>query len=210
MSYLGELRDNVRPLAAASLGSGTSLPLFAYTNSVFAPHLVEEFGWSRSQFALVGLTMLSTLVVLPFIGRFTDRLGVRRMAIWGTFLVPLCFLGYAAQQGAFWHYLVAATIVLAVGSLTSPLVYTRLIAENFEKATGLALTIVNCVPAILAMAMVPGLNWFIEHYGWRNGYLAIAAMTLVVGLIAVSLIPETPPPAPSPNRARTFPTIRPR
>ena len=205
MSYLGELRDNVRPLAAASLGSGTSLPLFAYTNSVFAPHLVEEFGWSRSQFALVGLTMLSTLVVLPFIGRFTDRLGVRRMAIWGTFLVPLCFLGYAAQQGAFWHYLVAATIVLAVGSLTSPLVYTRLIAENFEKATGLALTIVNCVPAILAMAMVPGLNWFIEHYGWRNGYLAIAAMTLDVGLIAVSLIPRNTASGAEPEPGQNVP-----
>ena len=190
MSYFGELRDNARPLAAASLGSGTSLPLFAYTNSVFAPHLVEDFGWSRSQFALVGLTMLSTLLVLPFIGRFTDKLGVRRMAIIGTVLVPVCFLGFAAQQGAFWHYLVASVAILALGSMTSPLVYTRLIAENFEKTTGLALTVVNCVPAILAMAMVPGLNWLIEEEGWRIGYVIMAVVTLVAGMIAISLIPK--------------------
>lgn len=192
MSYLGELRDNARPLAAASIGSGTSLPLFAYTNSVFAPHLVEDFGWSRSMFALVGLTMLSTLLVLPFIGRLTDRLGVKRMALLGTFLVPVFFLGFAAQQGAFWHYLVASVAILAVGSLTSPLVYTRLIAENFERATGLALTIVNCVPAILAMGMVPALNWFIEGYGWRGGYVIMAVLTLCSGLYALSLIPDTP------------------
>ena len=52
MSYLGEFRHNIRALAAASLGAGTSLPFFAYTNSVFAAHLIKEFGWSRSQFAL--------------------------------------------------------------------------------------------------------------------------------------------------------------
>ena len=45
MSYLGELRQNLRPLAAASLATGTSLPLFAYTNSIFAPHLIKDFGW---------------------------------------------------------------------------------------------------------------------------------------------------------------------
>ena len=38
MSYLGEFRQNARPLAAASLGAGTSLPFFAYTNSVFAAY----------------------------------------------------------------------------------------------------------------------------------------------------------------------------
>ncbi|MDG2003590.1 MAG: MFS transporter [Novosphingobium sp.] len=189
MSYLGEIRQNMRPLAAASIGSGTSLPLFAYTNSVFAPHLVEEFGWSRSQFALVGLTMLTTLFILPFVGRFTDKVGVFRIAIIGTIFVPICFLGYAAQQGAFWHFLVASTSILAIGSLTSPLVYTRLIAEKFERATGLALTIVNCVPALLAMAMVPALNWFIEDYGWRLGYIGLAIMTLIGGVTAILLIP---------------------
>ena len=190
LSYLGELRANVRPLAAASLGSGTSLPLFAYTNSAFAPHLVKAFGWSRAQFALVGLTMLTTLFLLPFVGRFTDRLGVRRVAMLGTILVPLCFVGYAAQQGAFAHYLIVSTCILAVGSLTSPLVYTRLIAENFERATGLALTIVNCMPALLAIALVPLLNEAIERFGWRAAYLGMGAFTLVGGIAALSLIPR--------------------
>ena len=73
MSYLGELRQHWRSLVAASLGVGTSLPLFAYTNSVFAPHLISDFGWSRAQFALIGITMLVTLPFLPVFGRIGAR-----------------------------------------------------------------------------------------------------------------------------------------
>jgi MFS family permease len=193
LKYLGEFRTNLRPLLAASLGAGTSLPLFAYTNSAFAPHLVKQFGWSRSQFALVGLAMLTTLFVLPFIGRFTDRFGVRRVALVGTLLVPLCFVLYALQQGSFYYFVFCSVAVLAAGSLTSGLVYTRLIAENFHRAQGLALTVVNCVPALLAMAIVPVLNIGIETHGWRVSYLALGAFSLVAGLVAVMLIGKDRP-----------------
>lgn len=187
--YLGELRQHARPLAAASIGAGASLPLFAYANSVFSPHLIREFGWSRSQFALVGVTMLMTLVVLPFIGRFTDKFGVRRMALIGTLALPLCFVAFSRMNGSFMEFLVISTAMLMIGAFTGPLVYTRLIAENFERATGLALTIMNCVPAVLAMGIVPLLNWAIEHVGWRVSYLALGAFSLVCGLIALSVMP---------------------
>lgn len=191
MSYLGEFRRNIRPLAAASIGSGTGLPLIAYTNSVFAPHIVKQFGWSRAQFALVGLAMLSTLLILPIVGRLTDRLGVKPVALLGSVLLPLCFVGYSLMQGSFGYFLFLSAAVLAVGSMTSALVYTRLIAESFDKAQGLALTVVNCAPAFLAMVTMPGLNWIIETYGWRLAYIAFGVFTLVGGLLANLLIPKT-------------------
>lgn len=216
MTYWGEMRRNWRPLLAASLGSGTSLPLFAYTNSAFAPHLIAEFGWSRAQFALIGMATLSTLIILPFVGRFTDRVGVRKVAVVGTVLVPLGFVAYAMQNGNFAWYAAVFTMVLAVGSMTSPLVYTRLVAENFERATGLALTVINCFPAALAIVLVPLLNWWIEQFGWRSAYLALGALTFVAGLGAIALIParreplETRPEHLDPDLAvsRTSPTAR--
>lgn len=189
MSYFGELRQNIRPLAAASLGGGVSLPFFAYTNTVFSPHLIREFGWSRAQFALVGLTMLATLLVLPVIGRLNDRFGVRRVALGGTLLLPLCFVAYSLQSGSFLFFLACATAVLMIGSMTSPLVYSRLIAERFDKAQGLALTVMNCVPAALAIPFVPVLNWIIDTWGWRQAYLVLAVVVFVVGLIALMLVP---------------------
>lgn len=190
MSYWGELKVHARPLTAASLGSGVSLPFFAYTNTVFSPFLIKEFGWSRAQFALVGVTMLATLAVLPFVGRFTDKLGVVRIAMIGTLLLPLCFVGYALQQGNFLFFLLCSTLVLMIGSMTSPLVYSRLIAENFKRAQGLALTIMNCFPAMLAIPAVPMLNWVIENKGWRAGYLGLGAVVLIGGLVALALVPR--------------------
>lgn len=208
MTYLGELRRNIRPLAAASLGAGASLPLFAYTNSVFSPFLIKEFRWSRSQFALVGLTMLATLFILPFVGRFTDRFGVKRMALIGSVLMPLCFVGYSRMNGDFGVFLFLSTAVLMIGSLTGPLTYSRLIAESFDRATGLALTIMNCTPAVLAILLVPLVNWCIEQYGWREAYLGIGAFVAVCSLAAILLIPPRKVPEPgavadlSPHKAR--------
>lgn len=193
MTYLGELRRNVRPLLGASLGVGTSLPLFAYTNSVFAPHLIQDFGWSRAQFALIGVTMLLTLPFLPLIGRVTDRLGVRRVALTGTLLLAPCFVGYSLMTGSFTLYIVLFTLVLIIGSMTGTLVYTRVVAENFERARGLALTIVTSTPALLAIPLPPLLNILIEDIGWRASYLVLGGFCFVSGIVAILLIPPSKP-----------------
>ena len=209
-SYLGEFRANIRPLLAASLGAGTSLPFFAYTNSIFAPHLIAQFGWSRAQFALVGLTMLAVLPILPIVGRLTDLFGVKRMALTGTILLVPCFIAYSLMQGSFVLFLGIFTAVLAIGSATSTLTYARLVVESFERARGLALTVMNCTPAVLAIAGVPLLNRCIETYGWRASFLGLGTFAFVVGMIAVLLIPprlakepiEKANPAERPQAAR--------
>ena len=190
MSYLGEMRRNIRPLVAASLGVGTSLPLFAYTNSVFAPHLIKAFGWSRAEFALIGLTMLATLPFLPLIGRITDRIGVRRVALTGTLLILPGFIAYSLMGGNLYLYFALFTFVLIAGSMTGTLVYTRVVAENFTQARGLALTIVNCAPALLAAPLLPALNLLIERVGWRTSYVLLGAFCFACGLAAVALTPK--------------------
>ncbi len=190
MSYLGEFRQNARPLAAAAIGSGSGLMVAAYTTSVFSPYLLKDFGWSRSQFSLLGLTMFSTVLVLPLIGRLTDRLGVRPVALIGALLMPLCFIAYSLQNGSFYVLLTISASVLAVGSLTSPVVYCRLIAENFDKARGLALFVVTGVPALVGAVLPRVLVAVNDHWGWRVGYRVLAAYFLVGGLIAVMLTPR--------------------
>jgi MFS family permease len=207
MSYFGELRQNLKPLAAASIATGTSLPLFAYTNSIFAPHLIKEFNWSKSQFALIGVTMLLSLPILPLIGRLTDKFGVRNVGLFGVLLMPFGFLGYSQMSGDFTQYLILFTAILIIGSFTGPLVFTRLIAANFERAQGLALTVVNCAPAVLAMALAPALNLCIEAIGWRATYLVLGAFVLISGLIAVLMsakeaVPDSTSDAASAERVK--------
>ena len=193
MSYWGELRRNIRPLAAASLGVGVSLPLFAYTNSIFAPHLIEAFGWSRSQFALGGLAMIAMLPTLPLIGRVTDKIGVRKVALTGTLLVLPAFFAYSMMNGSFAMYLAVFTVLLIVGSMTGTLVFTRVVAENFGQARGLALTIVNCAPAVIAGPVLPALNSMIIEIGWSKSYLVLGTFCTICGLIAILLLPPDKP-----------------
>jgi MFS family permease len=192
-SYLGELRTHWRPLAAAAVGSGSGLMVAAYTTSIFAPYLVAEFKWSRAQFSLIGLTMLSTLLIMPFIGKLTDRFGVRPTALVGALLLPLCFIGYSLQTGSFGVFMCISASVLATGSTTTPAVWCRLIAENFTRARGLALFIVTGFPALMG-AILPRLLIAVnDQWSWRVGYRVLALYFLIGGLIAVALAPRHEP-----------------
>lgn len=190
MTYLGELRRNARTLAAASLGSGAGLMLMSYTTTIFGPYLVQSFGWSRSQFALIGLAMVSTLVTLPFIGRLTDRIGVRRSAMVGALGIPACLVAYSLMNGAFLVYFAISCVILTLGSFTSPVVYTRLIAADFDKARGLALTVVTVAPAVMGAIAAPLLTFAIDAWGWRAGYRLLAAFVLICSLAAIALVPR--------------------
>lgn len=191
--YLGELRDNIRPLAAAAIGSASGLMVAAYTTSIFSPYLIAQFHWSKSLFSLIGLTIFATLLVMPMIGRLTDRFGVRPMALTGALLLPLCFLGYSLQQGQFWFFMTMSASVLVTGSTTTPAVWCRMIAENFHKARGLALFIVTGAPALMGALLPRVLLAVNDHWGWRWGYRALALYFLVGGLIAVALVPRREP-----------------
>ncbi|WP_285019909.1 MFS transporter [Novosphingobium sp. fls2-241-R2A-195] len=188
-SYFGEIRRNARSLAAAALGSGGGLMLMSYTTTIFGPYLVRTFGWSRSQFALIGLAMFSTLIALPFIGRLTDRFGVRRTALVGVLGIPACLSAYSFMSGSFPTYFAISCMILALGSFTSPVVYTRLIAADFDKARGLALTFVTIAPALLGAIAAPLLTAVIDAWGWRVGYRTLAVFVLVCGLTALALVP---------------------
>ena len=120
---------------------------------------------------------------------------MRRVALIGVLLMPLGFIGYSQMQGDFTSYLVIFTAILMIGSMTGPLVFSRLIAANFDKAQGLALTVINCTPAVIAIPLAPALNLSIEAYGWRATYLVLGGFVLVSGLIAVLLVKDEPPAA---------------
>ncbi|MEO7247089.1 MAG: MFS transporter [Novosphingobium sp.] len=188
-SYLGEVRANWQLLLAASLGTGVGLQLFSYITGVFGPYITREFHWSNSLFALVGLAMLSTLFVMPVAGWLTDRFGVRRMALAGVLLSPLPLLAYSLMQGPFWQFIACSVAQLAIGSLTGPITWTRLVAARFDQARGLALTIVMCAPAMLGAIAAPTVTAINEALGWRTGYRMLAAFVLIAGLSAIALIP---------------------
>lgn len=206
MGYAVELRANWRPLAAAFVGLGSGFSLTMYTTSIMAPHLLSEFGWSKSEFALVGSLSLLLIPILPLIGRLADVLGARRTALIGILVLPLCFVAFSMMKGDIRTYigLVLAQAVLCV--TTTATVYTRIVVQYIKDARGLALAVVACGPALTGAIGGPILNNFVEAHGWRAGYLALTVFSVVAGAATLLLMPpdRRPDGHTEPVRARSI------
>jgi MFS family permease len=190
MSYVAEFRSNWRPLAASTIGSAAGLTLGGYTAAVFSTHLITEFGWERSQFALLSMSALIGLVTFPLTGRLVDLFGPRRVASFGIVAYPLCSLALSAMNGDFIQYYLMTTLQVIVGSTTTSVVYTRFVAAAFKSARGSALAVVACGPAVVAAITAPILSGFIDAHGWRAGYQLFAAISFVLGATAFVLMPR--------------------
>ena len=190
MTYFGELRTNWRFLAAAAIGQAAGYSLVNYISNIFTPHLMKEFGWSRSDFALVGTMSLLGILAQPIAGRLADAYGVKRMAMIGVVCAPLIFFGLSMMTGSLSQYFLLTVVqMVVVGGSTTAVIYSRLVAQRFDRARGVALAIAACAAPAAAAACVPFLAEFIDANGWRAGYVVVAILVAMGGAIALWLIP---------------------
>lgn len=156
--------------------------------NLFAPRLIAEFGWERSDFALIGMMPLVIMLVLPLQGRFTDRFGPRRAAAIGVVVLPFTFLAFSMMQGNIVEYFVIAFCQALVAMLVGTLAYTRVVVERFDLARGVALaTAMVGAPAIGAL-LAPVIGAVIAAEGWRAGYQVLAVLSATGGALALLLI----------------------
>ena len=193
MAYLGEFRSHWRAIAAAALGLGSGMALHAYSLSLFAPAMLAELGWSKAQFATVGAVSFVTLFFIPLAGRLCDLIGVRFTAAIGAVALPASFIWFSLMKGDFTEYMAILVLQHILGITTSTVVYTRLIAERFEKARGLALAVTVCAPPTVAALGTPILGQIIDTEGWRAGYQWLAAFSVVFGVATQLMIPRSAP-----------------
>ena len=188
MGYRAEFLSHWRPLLAASIGMALGLALNHYVMSLFAPAMIAEFGWSRAKYALVGSTPFVTMFLIPLAGRFTDRVGARNAAAVGFVALPLGYLALSFMNGSFALFLGILVFKSILGTLTTTMVFARVIVERFDKARGIALSIVMSGAPLIAALAVPLIGEVIELYGWRNGFRALAAISVLGGVITFALM----------------------
>ncbi|GAB5489265.1 MAG: MFS transporter [Parasphingorhabdus sp.] len=150
--------------------------------------LIEEFGWSRTQI-LVPITIFGIIASLlaPFFGSLADKFGVRKVALcslvaFGISFAMISFTPTAAVTSTLYVYYALWVVVGLVGIGSTPVTWSRAINLWFFKNRGLALGIL-LMGTSLAAIVVPKLAvWAIESYGWRNMFLIVAGLPLIVAL----------------------------
>jgi predicted MFS family arabinose efflux permease len=173
--------------AATGVAVGlTGIPY--YTFGVFLKPLAMEFGWTRSQVGLGSFFLHSgTFVLSPFLGSFVDRRGARPIALITLvgLAVGLLLLSQSGPQIA--TYYAAWVLVALLGCGTTPLTWTRMINQNFDKARGLALGMALAGTGIASVFGPRLSSWMIDEYGWRGAYIGLAALVFFIAFPVVFL-----------------------
>ncbi|SFF77319.1 Sugar phosphate permease [Novosphingobium sp. CF614] len=187
-SYLGELRTQWRPLTSVIVGLSSGLVMSSYVIGIMGPYLVTEFGWAKEDMALVGILALGAVLLLPLIGRMTDVFGVRKTAMIGVIASPVSYF-ILSRIDSFAAYAIMFALQASILATTTPPVYCRIVVQYFKRARGLALGIAAAGPAMAVAVGGPLLNNFVDDYGWRAGYIAMAIYTAISGILAMVLLP---------------------
>jgi MFS family permease len=190
MNYLQDLRAHWRPLLAATIGMSCGFTAMNLTTNIMGPHLIETFGWSKSDFALVGTLGAITIFTLPVVGRVVDTIGVRRTALIGVIAAPLLFLALSVFTGGFGVFIGLLLFQNILCMTTTSTVFTRTVVEHITRSRGFALALAASGPALTAAVGGPLLNNFVNAHGWRSGYIAVAIFAFVGGVSSLLMIPS--------------------
>lgn len=178
-------------------GVGLSLCLATtviFTFQVFVMPLEAAFGWSRTQISMgLSITTVTAALASPLGGLLMDRHGVRRVLLpsIGVFGILIGTLYFATSS--LWHFYAVFLMIATVGAVVSPLAYSRVIVNWFDRRRGLALG-VGLAGVGIGAAVVPSLaQYVISNYGWREAYVALALLILAVSLPIVAVILKEAP-----------------
>lgn len=174
---IAEFRQNWSILLASWAG-GVIPPVAMITLGLFIAPIEEETGWSRTEITsgpalitIMGL-MFSTLA-----GIAIDKLGYRRIGITAAVLVVVSMVMMSMVTNDLWTWLLAwGVFAFAVAAV--PACYSVPVVSYFRTARGLATAMILQGTALAeTRAVAPLIAVFvIAQYGWRNGYLTLAAI----------------------------------
>ncbi len=177
-----EWRNHWRLVVSAFAGSALAA-IYSYSLGVTIAPLEQEFGWTRAQITS-GFFVVSLFSVLFsfFMGLIIDRIGPRRIAIFGVILhcFALALLSQAGPSILLWwaHWALIAVSILCI----KPTVWVTAISSMFHLQRGLAFGVVLSATGFISFG-IPSLTLkLISTYGWRDMYLILGGASALVVL----------------------------
>lgn len=169
-------------------------PVIVFTFGNFMKPLSEAFGWSRG-FMSSGMAVgaIAAAILAPVLGRLIDSMGIRKITLPALIVAALAVAAQSLQTG---HAAVFYILSAIAGGLTvalTALPYAKAISLWFDRNRGLALGI-STLGGALGVAVIPQIaQYVITGYGWRQAYIVLAVLILVIAFIPALLWLRTPP-----------------
>jgi predicted MFS family arabinose efflux permease len=168
---------------------------YRVSNSVIAPELSRDLALSARQLGWAGSAFFFALFAVQIpVGMWFDRFGARR---------TVAALSVLAMLGAFWiaHAgdagdLIVGRAIVGVGCAASFMSVVFLCARWFEpEKLATALSWVFAASNIGTLAAATPLALIAATIGWRQGFVGLAALTLLVAALFFAVVRDRPPQA---------------
>lgn len=159
---------------------------------VFFNPLLGEFGWARA--TLSGAHSVAILV-LGFtgiiVGRLGDRFGPRMVMVGCGVLFGLGYL-LMSQINAVWQLYLFYGVVVGIGVSGSDVLLLSTVARWFVKKRGMTSGIVKVGTGVGMLIMPVAANWLISANGWRNSYIILGSVALVLIVLMALFLRRDP------------------
>jgi len=180
-------------VAACFLVTGLISPLIS-SFSIFQVSILREFNWSRGGMAIaLAIHLVLGGVASPLAGGLIDRYGPRLVMPVGAVITAAALL-LMSRSASLWHFYVSFGVIAATGSSLLQIVpLTTLISNWFARKRGVAIGIVSAGSGAGQLALLPLMQYLINHNGWRYTYLVFGAAILIIPTALIRLFVYTRP-----------------
>ena len=144
--------------------------------------MTQEMGWGREDFATaIGIQNISWGLIGIFLGMLADRFGAFRVMVFSSLLYALGLWGMAQAASPVWLSLTLGVMVGAAQAGTTFAIVFGIIGRNIpaEKRSW-AMGVVSAAGSFGQFLLVPTSSYMIEHIGWHQALLVLAAGMLMV------------------------------
>ena len=169
-------------LAGATLVMAVTGGLSFWAFGLYIGPLEDDFGWSRSEVSLgFSISLLASGIVAPFVGRWVDRHGPRRMFLLGASATVVTFLLLALTSNL-WQWFLLQALAGVARQMVHLIPLSALIARWFQRRRGLAMGVLASGFMAGGFTLVPLLRVIIDEGGWDVAFIFSGLFTLVLYL----------------------------
>ena len=160
--------------------------MVVYTFGVFAKPLASELKTSRGSIALA-VSILDIMVAIgaPGAGLLVDRYGARGVIVASLGGLSACLVALCFVSPTLWHFYAIFALAGLIGVATTPVTYSRVVANWFDRRRGFALGLANSGIGVGAFLTPSLAQLLIGRGGWRLGYLGLAGACMAVAVPVV-------------------------
>lgn len=177
-----ELRTHWRTLLCVTVAASFGFPtLIFFSIGVFAPILSAEFDWAVGSI-MAGLFIAALTLMLggPFVGRYIDKKGPRRLAAMSFIALGVSYMSLAFSTGSLLQYYLSWLVLSITGLGATVISFTHIINGVFIKRRGIALGIALSSSGISAVLVKSLAGVTIGLLGWRETIILVGILPILI------------------------------